>query len=91
MTVDKAHQLISRREFVAMLGLKDINWVYKHANDPGFPQIVKVGRSTKFALEECEAYVERLKKAREPLVPEPVKRKRGRPRKNPAPVTPPSA
>jgi hypothetical protein len=65
-----------------MLGLKTIDWYYHHVNDPGMPQRITVGGRPKLSLRDCIAYQEMLKgKA---LPPPPVKRKRGRPRKDQA-------
>lgn len=62
-----------------MLGLKSKNWYYDHMRDPGMPQRVPVGGKPKLSFKDCVAYQNRLKRQAEP--PEPLKRKRGRPRK----------
>lgn len=63
-----------------MLGRRSRGTYYNHLNDPGWPQRVMVGGRPMLNLEDCQAYIRRQDEAgRKP--PEPVKRKRGRPRK----------
>jgi hypothetical protein len=87
MTDDR---LITISEFVRMIGVRNRSWYYRHKADPGMPQqVVPVGSRAKVSYADALRYIAQLKeKARQDA--EPVKRKRGRPRKVLA-VTPPAA
>lgn len=61
-----------------MLGLRDRGWYYAHKDDPGMPKRVRMGGKVLLPFADCVAYVNQLKKKAEP---EPLKRGRGRPRK----------
>jgi len=79
MTAQDHDRFVTISYFVKdMLGMRDRGWYYVHINDPGMPQRVTVGGKIKLSLDECVAYMNRLKKKAEPPPP---KRGRGRPRK----------
>jgi hypothetical protein len=80
---DEHDRFVTITYFVTvMLGLKTLDWYYDHVNDPGVPQRITVGGRPKLSLRDCIAYQEMLKGKASP--PPPVKRKRGRPRKDQA-------
>ena len=67
--------------FARMLGVHR-GWYYRHMGEPAMPQRVLVGGKIMLSLNECSAYIERVKRLN--AVPPPQKKRGpGRPRKLP--------